>query len=125
MNPPRMAGWNLALRFALEVTALVGIGMAGWRLADGTWGWILVIAAPLVAAVLWGTFNVIDDPSRSGAAPVEVAGPVRLMVELVVLGAGTAAFLVGGPRWVGVLVAVAVVVHYATSWARVRWLLTR
>ena len=29
MEPPEMAGWNLALRFALEIVALVALGLAG------------------------------------------------------------------------------------------------
>lgn len=28
MNPPVMAGWNLALRFGLELGALAGLGLA-------------------------------------------------------------------------------------------------
>ncbi|WP_280456932.1 DUF2568 domain-containing protein, partial [Nocardia carnea] len=38
--------------------------------------WLLVVLLPVVAAAAWGVFAVPDDPSRSGAAPVAVPGPV-------------------------------------------------
>ncbi len=123
MNPPTMAGWNLGLRFGLEIAALAGIGAAAWRFADGSWRWVAVVAAPLVAAVVWGVFNVPGDPSRSGAAPVQVPGGVRLALELGVLAAGSAGFLLRGERLIGVGLSVLVVVHYVASVRRLEWLL--
>ncbi len=125
MNPPDMAGWNLALRFGLEVAALTGLATAAWRLTNGIWRWPAVVVVPVVAAIAWATFNVPDDPSRSGAAPVVVPGGVRLAVELAVLGAGAAAFFVRGPRWVGLVVGVLILVHYAASTARIEWLVSK
>lgn len=125
MNPPKMAAWNLALRFGLEIAALVGLATAAWRLSDGAWRWAAVIAVPLVAAAIWGTFNVPGDPSRSGAAPVEVPGALRLALELIVLGAGAAGFLARGPRAAGFALGTLVVVHYATSIPRIQWLVSK
>lgn len=65
-----MRPWNLALRLGLEIGALSGLGVAAWNQADGSARWIAVVVVPLAAAMLWGTFNVLDDPSRSGEAPV-------------------------------------------------------
>lgn len=122
MNPPEMAGWNLALRFALEIGALIGLGIAAWQSTSGPVRWLAAIAVPLVAAAVWGTFNVLNDPSRSGEAPVEVAGWIRLVIELAILGGGAVAIgIVGGPI-AGIGFAVLVLVQYATSWSRVRWL---
>ncbi len=118
-----MAGWNLALRFGLEVAALAGLATAAWHFSAGPWRWVAVIAVPLLAAVAWGTFNVPDDPSRSGAAPIEVPGGVRLALELAVLAAGSAGFIVAGPSAVGLILAALIVAHYATSVPRIRWLL--
>ncbi len=73
-----MASWNLALRFLLELGALAGLGFAAWNLASGSTRWAAATLVPVTAAIIWGVFNVLDDPSRSGAAPVEVAGSVRL-----------------------------------------------
>ena len=123
MNPPQMAGWNLALRFGLEVAALAGLATVAWRLTAGPLRWAAVIGVPVVAAVAWGVFNVPGDPSRSGNAPIVVPGGIRLAVELAVLGAGAAGFLLRGPRFAGLALAALVVVHYAASAPRVGWLL--
>lgn len=125
MNPPDMRPWNLALRFGLEMAALVGFGLAAWHLSSGIVRWTAVVAVPLVAAVLWGTLNVLDDPSRSGNAPVEVSGRVRLVVEAIVLGGGWIAYGTAGHRALGVALAVLTVLHYAVAFGRVRWLLSR
>lgn len=113
---------NLAFRFLLEVAALVAIGMGGYALASGVWAWILGITLPLVAAGCWVTFNVPGDASRSGEAPVPVRGVARLIVEGGIFGSAVALLwpvsLVGA-----VVLLVAVVVHYALSIDRIRWLL--
>jgi hypothetical protein len=124
MNPPEMAGWNLALRFALEMAALIGFGMAAWQSTSGPARWIAAIAVPLAAAALWGTFNVLDDPSRSGEAPVEVAGWLRLVIELTILGGGAVAIGIVAGRIAGIGFAVLILVHYAASWSRIQWLMS-
>ena len=120
-----MRPWNLALRLGLEIAALTGLGLAAWHLTDGAARWVAVIAVPLAAAALWGTFNVLDDPSRSGEAPVEVRGRVRLTVEGVVLFGGWVAYAVAGHPAISATFAALTVLHYAVGRARVRWLLTR
>lgn len=124
MTPQAMAGWNLGLRFVLELVALVGLGAAAWTSASGTLRWVGVIGVPVVAATVWGVFNVLDDPSRSGRAPVEVAGWIRLVIEVVVLGAGAFALGSAFGRSVGVGFSVVVLAHYLVSWSRVRWLVS-
>ena len=123
VNPPEMDGWNLALRFGLELVALAGIGAAAWKVGSGGMRWVLVVVVPVVAAAIWGVFNVLDDPSRSGAAPVEVPGWTRFAIELLILGCGVAGLAFSGRRGLAVGLSVLVVVHYATSWSRVTWLL--
>ena len=122
MTPPTMAGWNLALRFGLELGAVAGLGLAAWKLAPGATRWVAVIAAPIAAAAIWGVFNVIDDPSRSGAAPVEVGGWVRLAIELAILGGGAAAIAFAARRDIGIVFALLVAFHYAASTSRIEWL---
>lgn len=124
MNPPTMAGWNLALRFGLEIGALVGLGTAAWSNSTGATRWVTVIVVPVVAAAVWGIFNVLNDPSRSGEAPVEVAGWVRLAIELMILGGGAFALSITGGRLLGVGFALVVTIHYAASWSRVQWLIS-
>ena len=123
MNPPTMAGWNLAQRFGLELGALTGLAVAAWHFSSGAMRWIAVIAVPIVAAVIWGTFNELNDPSRSGVAPVEVSGWVRLGVELLVLGGGALAIALSGRSTVAIGFAVLVAVHYAASTSRIEWLI--
>lgn len=118
-----MPGWNLALRFALEVAALTGLAAAAWQLASGPSRWIAVVTVPATAAVVWGVFNVVDDPSRSGGAPVEVNGVVRLTLELAILaGAAVAAGFATRPT-LGVVFVVAIAAHYLASLDRIQWLL--
>lgn len=123
MNSPEMVGWNLVLRFGLELGALAGLAVGTWNFTSGGSRWIAVIIVPTAAAALWGVFNVVDDPSRSGAAPVEVAGWIRLAIELIVLGGGVAGLFIAGQRNIGIVVNVLVVLHYAASWSRIQWLL--
>lgn len=122
MTPPTMASWNLALRFGLELAALVGLGVAAWQLSGGPYRWVAVTLVPLTAAIVWGVFNVLDDPSRSGAAPVEVDGWIRLTIELLVLGGGVTAIALVGRRDIGIVFALLITVHYAASWSRLEWL---
>lgn len=107
MNAPEMDPWNLALRFGLELAALVGLAMGAWAVSAGWLGWVAAVLVPLVAASVWGLFNVLDDPSRSGKAPVEVSGWIRLWLELLILGSGAGCRLwsspgSGGVGWRGV-----------------------
>ncbi len=120
-----MAPWNLALRFGLELAALGGLALAGWHLASGPARVFTVVAVPVVAAVLWGVFNVRDDPSRSGSAPVEVTGLSRLAVELIILGGGMAGFAIAGFTGLAAVIAALTIVHYVASRRRVAWLIDR
>jgi hypothetical protein len=123
-SPPDMAGWNLALRFGVELGALVGLGAGGWSLG-GALGGVLAVVLPLVGAVAWGALNVEGDPSRSGRAPVPVPGAVRLAVEAAVFIGGAAGWFAAGYAWVGATVVAAAVLTTAASLPRVSWLLAR
>ena len=113
---------NLGIRLLLELCALAAAGYWGWVRHRGALRIVAVIGVPLILAVLWGTFAVPDDPSRSGRAPVPVPGLVRLVLELAVFGfAAWALYSAGHPTLSLVLVGV-VVIHYAVSYDRVAWL---
>nr|WP_245276029.1 DUF2568 domain-containing protein [Mesorhizobium sp. LNHC220B00] len=117
------AWWNLTLRFLLELAALLGLAMAGWSLSDGAWRWVLAVALPLAAAGAWGTFAVLNDPSRSGRAPVPLPGAVRLALEFVVLSGGAAGFHLAGHTIPAIIMALLIVISYAFSLDRLAWLL--
>jgi hypothetical protein len=78
------------------------------------------IGLPLVAAVLWGTFRVPDDP---GKAPVPVPGLVRLLLEAVFFGAATWALYAAGLGFLSLTFGIIVLLHYVVSYDRIAWLL--
>lgn len=114
---------NLAFRFLLELIGLFALGRWGWLQGDGWLGYGLVVGIPILAALLWGTFAVPGDPSRSGRAPVPVPGSVRLLLELSFFALATSAFFAGGLPTFGWVFGSAVILHYALSHDRIRWLL--
>ncbi|MGB5508782.1 MAG: YrdB family protein, partial [Robiginitalea sp.] len=61
---------NLILRFLLEIIALISLGIWGWNQSESWFRFVLAIGIPGIIAVIWGTFAVPNDPSRSGSAPV-------------------------------------------------------
>lgn len=122
MTVPTMSPWNLGLRVLIELAALAGLVAAGTAI-DGWGRWPASVALPLVAAAAWGTFNVLDDPSRSGRAPVEVSGRTRLAIEALVLGAGIAGWWIAHAPVVAGALLVALAVHLAFSTNRLTWLL--
>ena len=115
--------YNLTLRFLLEMAALLGMGYWGWTQATGWQRYTFGVGIPLVAAGLWGTFAVPDDPSRSGKAPVPVPGFLRLALELAIFGFGAWALHDAGATSLGWTLAAVTVVHYALSYDRVAWLI--
>ena len=123
MPAPGMAGWNLALRFGLELAALVGLAMGAWEVSSGWVRWVAVILVPLTATVVWGVFNVVGDPSRSGKAAVEVPVRVRLGIEFLVFAGGAGGFNLSGRPIAALVFVFLVLTHYAFSIARIRWIL--
>ena len=114
---------NLALRFFLEMGALVAMGGWGWHRAMGPWRYLLALAIPVVAMSLWGVFAVPQDPSRSGRAPVPVPGTARLFLEVGFFGFATWALVSSGHRVPALVFGTLVLVHYAFSSDRIVWLL--
>ena len=115
---------NLAIRFLLEIAALVAFGIWGWRYGHETWlRLVLALGLPIIAASIWGIFNVPNDPSRSGAAPIIVPGIIRLTIELSIFTLATWALLHFGFTRLSLLFGVLVTAHYLVSYDRIIWLL--
>ena len=116
---------NLILRFLLEITALIIMGIWGWHQVDGSLQYVLAVGIPILASTFWGVFAVPQDPSRSGKAPIPIPGLLRLLLEVAFFG-----FAVWGLvrlewmlfSWIfgGVLF-----LHYLLSYDRIQWLLSR
>ena len=81
---------NLAVRFLLELCILVSLGYWGFQNGKGAIVKIgLGIGAPLLAAVVWGTF-------LSPKASVPLPASYQLLLELAVFGSAAAALLAAG-----------------------------
>ncbi len=85
---------NLGLRFACELAALVAVGWWGWIVSP-----VLVVALPLLVAVVWGAFVA---PRARRRLP----DPGRFALEIVIFAAATACFLAVDQRLVAVVFAV-------------------
>lgn len=114
---------NLTVRFLLELAALAILGYWGWRQSDGPFRYVLAVGLPLIAAAAWGSFNVANDPSRSGQAPVPVPGIVRLGLELGLFGFATWGLFDLGLTTLGWAMGIIVLVHYGISYDRLQWLI--
>ncbi|HJZ49798.1 MAG TPA: YrdB family protein [Roseiflexaceae bacterium] len=81
---------NLALRFLLELCALAALGYWGFQTGQTlTLKIVLAIAAPLVAAVVWGMFI-----APRAAVPVPVW--LWLLLQAAVFGCAAAGLVVTG-----------------------------
>jgi hypothetical protein len=114
---------NLALRFILEITALVVFAIWGWNKGSGWLGAVLAIGLPVFFATLWGVFAVKDDPSRSGKTVVPTKGFARLLLEILFFGLAALAFFDLGFHIAGVSTSILVLLHYVFSYDRIVWLL--
>jgi hypothetical protein len=110
------------LRFLLELSVLAIAGYWGWTVSRGSMRFILVWLVPLALAIVWGTFAVPDDPSRSGHSPIPVPGVVRLALELAFFVFAVWALYTIGYPVLGVILGVLVIVHYVLSYDRITWL---
>jgi hypothetical protein len=113
---------NLAVRFLLEIAALIAIGYWGWTQFDGLLRYLLTIGLPLLAATVWGTFRVPGDASASGKAPVAVPGWLRLILELALFSFATWSLFQAGPSQMGLTFGVITLIHYILSYDRIGWL---
>jgi hypothetical protein len=98
-------GLNLALRFILELCALVALGYWGFTTGSGALAKIaLGIGTLLVAAVVWGVFV-------APRAPVELPGVVVLLLQVLVFGSAAAGLVATGHRTLALVFAVVVVIN--------------
>lgn len=114
---------NLAVRFLLEISSLIAIGIWGWRQSDSWLRFVLAIAFPIIAAMVWGTFAIPNDPSRSGKAPVPVSGIVRLAIEFIIFGFATWVIYDMGYARLSWGVGIVITIHYIVSYDRIKWLM--
>jgi hypothetical protein len=117
-----MNALNLSLRFLLELWSWIVPGIWVFRQFEGLVAWILALAASLALMAIWGTFAVLEDPSRSGKAAVPVNGKIRLLIELCEFGLGAwAGFALYGPS-LGFSVIGLIVLHHLLYFPRMQWI---
>lgn len=74
----------VSVRFLLEVGALVALGYWGYATGTGVLRYVLAVAAPLAAALVWGA--VVAPKAAISVSPL-----VRLAVSLLVFAAAAGA----------------------------------
>jgi Protein of unknown function (DUF2568) len=100
-------GANLALRFLLELFALGALGYWGFKTGGGLIAKIgLGIGAPLIAAVVWGTF-------LSPQAPVRLPGLLVLILQALVFGLAAAGLVATGHQTLALVFVVIVAINAA------------
>jgi len=114
---------NKILRLLLEFVAIISFGIYGYHLAAAPWRVFLAILFPLAFAAAWGVFAVRGDPSRSGKTVVQTTGWVRLVLELVLFATASWMLIDLGYTLTGWILATVLLIHYAISYDRIRWLL--
>lgn len=115
---------NLFLRFLLEIMALISLGVWGWKQTENSFRLLLAIGIPVLLAIIWGTFAVPNDPSRSGSAPVVTPGLIRLIIELGIFGFAIWSQYDMGWYRMSMIFGLVVLAHYIVSYDRILWLLS-
>lgn len=116
---------NLALRFLLELCAFASASIWGWKFTDGGLRFVLAIGTPVLLAVIWGTFAVPNDPSRSGKTLIVTSGVARLVIEFSFFAFTTWALYDIGLEKIGLIFGIIVILHYLISYDRIFWLLSK
>jgi hypothetical protein len=96
---------NLALRFSLELAALVALGYWGFHADRGTLAKVgLGLGAPLLAAVVWAVFGAPKSDHH-------LTGGWYILLEAVVFGSATIALAAARQTTLAAVFAVVVVVN--------------
>ena len=103
-------------RFLIEIVAWV---VGPWAAADLTGSGWSAIPALVVLFCLPALFNT---PGDKASTVIATPGPVRILIELVLLAAAVGGAWLVWPAWAGILVSLIGVGMLATGVRRYRWL---
>jgi Protein of unknown function (DUF2568) len=92
-------GVTLTARFVCELALLAALAFWGYVVGEGVWAWLLGLAAPVVAGIVWGTFV-------APRARVPVPAPIRVAIELLLYAAAAAGLAAAGQPAAGVVLGV-------------------
>ena len=101
---------NDVLRFILELSALAAVAYWGWSEHGGVWRWVLVAAAPLAIALVWGQWVAPKARARVG-------DPWKLLLEVLVFGSAVAALAAADQRTLAIVLAGLTVLHLGLTFA--------
>lgn len=107
-NPPPPGGQDLSgargatltARFLCELAMLAALAFWGYVVGEGPWAWLLGVGAPVLAAVVWGTFV-------APKARIPVSAPLRVQIELVLYALAAVGLSSAGQPVAAVVLAVA------------------
>ncbi len=99
---------NDVFRFVLELCMLAALGYGGFESASGQVAYVLAIALPLAAAVVWGMF--IAPKARR-----PTVDPIRIVLEACLFAAAGAALLAAGQARLAVVLWLAAALHLALT----------
>lgn len=119
----RMNPFNSALRFLIEVAALIIFGVWGYHLSASWIGIVWAILLPLGFALIWGVFAVKKDPGRSGKTVVPTPGWLRLIIEVALFVAAAWMLFDLGYTLLLWIYAFLVFLHHLISYNRINWLI--
>jgi len=104
----------------LEIAALLSLGVWGWQKGEGWVRFVLAVGIPIIAATLWATFRVPNDP---GTAPIAIPGILRLVFELVLFAFAIWALFDSKFTTLAWIFGITTFLHYVSSYDRVLWMI--
>lgn len=122
-RPRAVPAAHLAIRFALELVCWGAIGWWAWeRLDGGIIGAVAALAAVAASTSVWGIFKTPGEPT-AGPPVAAVPGWLRLLLELAIYAAASAALWSAWSRAASETLMTALALHVAVTWERHWWLL--
>ena len=115
---------NLAVRFLLELAALISIAVWSWELTNS---WTRFLIAPCIIitiAAIWAIFTVPNDGSRSGKSLIATPGILRLIIELLMFAFAVWTLYDMKSETLSVVLGSIILLHYLVSYKRIIWLLS-
>jgi len=109
--------WSSATRFAIEVIAWVAGPWAAADLAGSGW-----VAVPVLIALV-AVPAIFSTPGDKNQVVVATPGPIRVAIELGLLGVALVASSLVWPGWVVAIVVLLGIAMVVTGRSRWRWLL--
>jgi hypothetical protein len=100
---------------------LIALACWGLHITENWTRYILALAIPVIAAILWGIFRIPNDPKP---APVVTRGVIRLLLEWFLFSLAVWGLYACGYIQLSIIMAVVVLLHYIVSYDRT-WAMLR